>query len=917
MNVVARLAISVCLWVVLCSRAAQAEVNLIRGGRVTADIVVADNATPLEEHAASLLGRYLTRMAGSNEPPVALRAGEAAGGNGAVVYLGRPGTHTALARLVDSGSVTLSSSDPGGDGFVIKTGDGSDREVLVLGGSSERAVLHAAVHFLEHFGKVGVFWDGEHVPRRTDWKIESLDVREKPHFPIRQYLQGCAFSYSYMNWWNFDQLSTHLDWAAWKKQSRVMWPGGFSGEHNQTTFGEFSRAVLEKSRRYGREKLGIEFMHADDHLYNRDPYPEKRVSEDIEEEKRILAEFAKKTLADIRAEDPVGVWYASGWALFNPGWSVETAKAFFDAIGDESFYICDIWAEVHPIYKKYDYFYGKEWGFGVLHSFGGSTTLHGDAFGLIRRVRDVAQDSRASKCVAFYINPEVLFYNDFYFDLAARLSWDPLKVELGSFIDDYVERRYGPKAKPIMGPAYRELMQSVYSTDDRTAPLWQNRMGVEFSPQVAERLRYVPHLQRALALALTQRHVLAENPMYGKDLVDIAKQMVGEVFNGIAVRFYNAFLWKDAKRVTALAKGLRSCLNVMEVLLASRKEYWLRPILDQIASYQGVDKKLRVDAELFFKDAVMTFATHEELRDYNHRDIKELFDMYYRPRVEAYISALEEKATAGQFEFDAKTLDKAYGAIENRWLATPVPAVKIEFRAGADAAAAERAQEMMRSLAKSLIVQPVPFVRNGGFEEGPGEPIGWQSTIQNMGVEVKPHAPSETVEAGNADAEGGAEKRTDRYALHFVADDQSRYKTLTLEQRLRWKTGQRVGARYRIDRCSPWANASLRVDGYDATGKKRVQVLYFWGRDSWDHKTALPETTGGYYTVANSLPAPKGEWQEFERDPLADLDAIHGQGTWKAQEIKTVSLGFRVWVFENNGHHIEGWVDEVRVSQEE
>ena len=111
------------------------------------------------------------------------------------------------------------------------------------------------------------------------------------------------------------------------------------------------------------------------------------------------------------------------------------------------------------------------------------------------------------------------------------MSWDPLKVELDSFIDDYVERRYGPKAKPIMGPAYRELMQSVYSTDDRTAPLWQNRMGVEFSPQVAERLRYVPHLQRALALALTQRHVLAENPMYGKDLVDIVEVLaeVGKI----------------------------------------------------------------------------------------------------------------------------------------------------------------------------------------------------------------------------------------------------------------------------------------------------------------------------------------------------------------------------------------------------
>ena len=44
--------------------------------------------------------------------------------------------------------------------------------------------------------------------------------------------------------------------------------------------------------------------------------------------------------------------------------------------------------------------------------------------------------------------------------------------------------------------------------------------------------------------------------------------------------------------------------------------------------------------------------------------------------------------------------------------------------------------------------------------------------------------------------------------------------------------------------------AQLKIIGHDGTGQSRLQLLYYWGGDSWDRKNEGPETTGGLYTVA-------------------------------------------------------------------
>ena len=119
------------------------------------------------------------------------------------------------------------------------------------------------------------------------------------------------------------------------------------------------------------------------------------------------------------------------------------------------------------------------------------------------------------------------------------------------------------------------------------------------------------------------------------------------------------------------------------------------------------------------------------------------------------------------------------------------------------------------------------------------------------------------------------------------------------------------------------------MDGFDADGKKRAQVIYFWGGDSWDWKEATPDETGGFYSTAKKLEIPteggvmeksagshliyKVPWQELDENPASDLDASHGSGTWTKLGVENATLTLGTWVYEYDNHFIDGWFDELRV----
>lgn len=144
-------------------------------------------------------------------------------------------------------------------------------------------------------------------------------------------------------------------------------------------------------------------LHPGVRYFRMEPFPESNVETSMEEQIEILKAFAKGQAEIIRAANPDGVWTCSGWAFgFGNVWTPEMVKAFMDAVpSDMPFYVYDCIAEVKPIHKDFDYFYGKDWGFSVLHAFGGTSNLHGDLPGLIRIVRDVVRDPKAGNCRMF------------------------------------------------------------------------------------------------------------------------------------------------------------------------------------------------------------------------------------------------------------------------------------------------------------------------------------------------------------------------------------------------------------------------------------------------------------------------------------------------------------------------------------
>ena len=227
-------------------------------------------------------------------------------------------------------------------------------------------------------------------------------------------------------------------------------------------------------------KIGAKFLQeyikimGTDHIYNMDPFPESDPGKTPEEKMRIKSEYAKAIATYIKAADPEGLWICSGWAFtYRPYWPKDHVKAFLDACPFDMFIVNDIWADHDPVYKELDYFYGKKWGFSVLHSMGGWTTVHGDLGDLIRRVTEVTNDPKAVNCVNYYFNPEIVHHNTVCFDLGAQLAWQPKSVELNSFVDDYLARRYGAVSGPKMRPAWGELLASVYGNYDFTAPRYQ------------------------------------------------------------------------------------------------------------------------------------------------------------------------------------------------------------------------------------------------------------------------------------------------------------------------------------------------------------------------------------------------------------------------------------------------------------
>jgi len=436
---------------------------------------------------------------------------------------------------------------------------------------------------------------------------------------------------------------------------------------------------LKVARAYAEEYLR---RFGTDHLWASQSYCEMRPDRDPKELLAIEIAVARRNLEAIRSVDPQAVLFTNSWTFLDR--RREDAMAYLQALPADALMVWELPSDLErgpPMYKQYDYYGGKPWLVGFLYAYGGTTMLHGDLADIIRRAREAAADPKADKCRGLCIEPEAIHHNPVVFDLISRLAWNPAAVELSAFLEDYAVRRYGAAAAPGMVRCYRELAASVYGSPGVVCPLYMLRMTSDRMagepPYGAEQARqFLPRLQAALEIALAESARAGSRALFDRDLIDVARQFLSDLFNLHAARLARAFRSSDPEGFRRESAALKAILASQEMLLSSNDAFCLFPILVSARALPHAPD----DVEERIRDVLTIWAG--KILDYAHRDYYELLRFYYRRRVEAFLAQAEANLAARRPLVDDKQLQPLYQEIEQGFVKVPFAVAKGERYSG-------------------------------------------------------------------------------------------------------------------------------------------------------------------------------------------------------------------------------------------
>jgi hypothetical protein len=715
-------------------------------------IVLGEDASWMERHAAEELQRYLKAMSRA-EIPIA----DTVPADGVLIAVGNPDRNRLVGRAVDIGAITLSGDSPGLDGFVLKTVAADGREMLVVAGSTDRGTLYAVYWLLEEVLGIGFFRDGERVPDMPTIELSALSIAERPFFADRHDGNGCVFTYS-ASGWGFEEWKRELDWKA-KRRVNSIWPFNIADHITPSILADWGvgeppqrkpsgRSIHEQAYDYARN-LGIRVpaiiptMPASDALFNQFPdartlllqyseLPPNRIVHPadplfrrfvVEFVKRYLAEFGGDHLyianfisesrvlegaanihearldfvraisAALEEADDQAIWVHETWSFDmdaedpNHRWLPEQIQEYLDTTTVRHI-VWDLWSEERGKYAATENFFSHPWAFGVLHSFGAHSFLHGDMPELLKRLHDVLNSPNAGNCVMFISQSEIIHFNSFYYEFCAELSWRPQEVTLQGFVERYCAKRYGAEVGKRLREAWDLLVETVHGSESGsvgtiTDPLYWYRpdlhllLGWTRPDEKTAALRsrravIIPKLRRAVGVFLAQADALKANEMAVRDLVDITRQWVAERFNIALLAARDAFLAGDS---LAFDRAAQVCLGLLDDqirLLASWAPYRLDTKVREHVPIYGDDAERWVKHThvwVYAEDGVHS----PPLRDYYRMDLDGLLAGYYKPRMIAYFDLLERKLAAGETSVADDEWESAFAPIEQAFIAKPMP----------------------------------------------------------------------------------------------------------------------------------------------------------------------------------------------------------------------------------------------------
>ncbi|CAL5229140.1 g12413 [Coccomyxa viridis] len=363
--------------------------------------------------------------------------------------------------------------------------------------------------------------------------------------------------------------------------------------------------------------------------------------------------------------DPQAKWLMQAWLFYDKQefWKPPQIKALVTGVPKGALVMLDLYAEVSPLWKATESFYGADFIFCMLHNFGGNIEMYGALPAVAHLPQEPLQNS--SGMIGIGMCPEGIEQNPIVYDLMSEWAFRREPVPLGPWVADYARRRYGPSTPEDALKAWALLLGSVYNATDshtdhsRDIPtsrpgltpfeigLWGLRPQLWYNPdQVVE----------AWGLLLQSAPHLGTVQPFLYDLVDVGRQVLSKLATAMWNATAEEYTARAAARMQAEAQRLLELLDDLEELLATHSGFLLGPRLAEARAAGHTSEESGL-YEWNLRTQLSVWGTSpkggSEVEDYANREWAGLISSYYKPRWQAWLNRLREDLEDGRM-YDAE-----------------------------------------------------------------------------------------------------------------------------------------------------------------------------------------------------------------------------------------------------------------------
>ena len=418
-------------------------------------------------------------------------------------------------------------------------------------------------------------------------------------------------------------------------------------------------------------------LYGTDHFYSADTFNENEPPSD---DSAFLSGLSARIYEGMSQSDTAAVWVMQGWLFYSDRkfWKAPQIKALLSAVPDNKMILLDLAAEIEPVWKRTEAFYGKPWIWNMLNNFGGNVNLFGRMEGVADGPALALQDSASRRLAGIGLTMEAIEQNPVIYELMMQHVWQTRPIQLDDWLPFYIRNRYGTKNE-ASDSAWNVLLRTVYNGQKIRDGAESIITGRPTFDSATVWTRTELNYEAKDLLPAWDAFIRAAPSCKGSDgfrfdLVDVTRQVLANYATPLQRKWVAAYQRKDKDAFDRYSAQYLELISDLDTLLRTRKDFLLGPWLADARKWgsTSVEKSLY---ERNARDLITLWGDADSpLHEYANRQWSGLLNSFYKVRWEQFFRMLDMSLKTGH-PADLASFEKGIRQWEWKWVnqGTPFP----------------------------------------------------------------------------------------------------------------------------------------------------------------------------------------------------------------------------------------------------